>query len=132
MRADAAGDDRDNLNDEYVVFRNAGAEPLEMGGGRSAMTPATYTVPDGFTLGPDETVTLPSAAAPSRTPSYGGRAPLEQRRRHSHCDRRRQRDHTETELLMLPDGTYTAVVDRIEDGIATLEVDTEDETVCPR
>ncbi|NLV05012.1 DUF3006 family protein [Haloarcula rubripromontorii] len=27
---------------------------------------------------------------------------------------------------MLPDGTYTAIVDRIEDGIATLEVDTED------
>jgi hypothetical protein len=27
---------------------------------------------------------------------------------------------------MLPDGTYTAVVDRIEDGIATLEVDAED------
>ncbi|MGB9930558.1 DUF3006 domain-containing protein [Haloarcula amylolytica] len=27
---------------------------------------------------------------------------------------------------MLPDGTYTAVIDRIEDGIATLEVDTED------
>ena len=27
---------------------------------------------------------------------------------------------------MLPDGTYTAIIDRIEDGIATLEVDTED------
>ncbi|GGK58442.1 DUF3006 domain-containing protein [Haloarcula sebkhae] len=27
---------------------------------------------------------------------------------------------------MLPDGTYTAIVDRIENGIATLEVDTED------
>ncbi|MDS0220197.1 DUF3006 domain-containing protein [Haloarcula sp. S1AR25-5A] len=27
---------------------------------------------------------------------------------------------------MLPDGTHTAVVDRIEDGIATLEVDAED------
>ncbi|EMA20852.1 DUF3006 domain-containing protein [Haloarcula argentinensis] len=27
---------------------------------------------------------------------------------------------------MLPDGTYTAIVDRIEDGIATLEVRTED------
>ncbi|MEF8828810.1 MAG: DUF3006 domain-containing protein [Haloarcula sp.] len=27
---------------------------------------------------------------------------------------------------MLPDGTYTAIVDRIEDGIATLEVDAED------
>ncbi|WP_058993680.1 DUF3006 domain-containing protein [Haloarcula sp. CBA1127] len=26
---------------------------------------------------------------------------------------------------MLPDGTYTAVVDRIEDGIATLEMDTK-------
>ncbi|WP_336329494.1 DUF3006 domain-containing protein [Haloarcula sp. CGMCC 1.2071] len=27
---------------------------------------------------------------------------------------------------MLPDGTHTAVVDRIEDGIATLEVDAAD------
>lgn len=27
---------------------------------------------------------------------------------------------------MLPDGTYTAVIDRVEDGIATLEVDAED------
>jgi hypothetical protein len=27
---------------------------------------------------------------------------------------------------MLLDGTYTAIVDRIEDGIATLEVDAED------
>jgi len=27
---------------------------------------------------------------------------------------------------MLPDGTYTAIVDRIEDGIATLEVRSED------
>lgn len=27
---------------------------------------------------------------------------------------------------MLPDGIHTAVVDRIEDGIATLEMDTED------
>ena len=28
---------------------------------------------------------------------------------------------------MIPDGSYTAVVDRIEDGLATLEVDGEDE-----
>ena len=27
---------------------------------------------------------------------------------------------------MLPDGTYTAIVDRIEDGTATLEVDAKD------
>ncbi|WP_058993677.1 lamin tail domain-containing protein [Haloarcula sp. CBA1127] len=59
VRADAAGDDRDNLNDEYVVFRNAGAEPLEMGGWTvSDEADHSYTVPDGFTLDPDETVTL--------------------------------------------------------------------------
>jgi len=59
VRADAAGDDRDNLNGEYVVFRNAGAEPLEMGGWTvSDDADHSYTVPDGFTLGPDETVTL--------------------------------------------------------------------------
>ncbi|AUG48746.1 hypothetical protein BVU17_14875 [Haloarcula taiwanensis] len=28
---------------------------------------------------------------------------------------------------MVPDGTYTAVVDRIEDGIATLELEAEDD-----
>ncbi|MDS0220198.1 lamin tail domain-containing protein [Haloarcula sp. S1AR25-5A] len=59
VRADAAGDDRDNLNDEYVVFRNAGAEPLAMGGWTVADAAGhTYTVPDGFTLEPDDTVTL--------------------------------------------------------------------------
>ncbi|WP_336329495.1 lamin tail domain-containing protein [Haloarcula sp. CGMCC 1.2071] len=59
VRADAAGDDRDNLNDEYVVFRNAGAEPLEMGGWMVAdEADHTYTVPDGFTLEPGDTVTL--------------------------------------------------------------------------
>ena len=59
VRADASGDDRDNLNDEYVVFRNAGAEPLEMGGWTvSDEADHSYTVPDGFTLDPNETVTL--------------------------------------------------------------------------
>jgi len=59
VRADAAGDDRDNLNDEYVVFRNAGAEPLAMGGWTVADEAGhSYTVPDGFTLEPDATVTL--------------------------------------------------------------------------
>mgnify|MGYP000091380754 FL=1 len=59
VRADAAGDDRDNLNDEFVVFRNAGAEPLEIGGWTVAdEADHTYTVPDGFTLDPGTTVTL--------------------------------------------------------------------------
>ena len=59
IRADAAGDDRDNLNDEYVVFRNAGAEPLMMGGWTVAdESGRTHTFPAGLTLGPDETVAL--------------------------------------------------------------------------
>ncbi|NLV13063.1 lamin tail domain-containing protein [Haloarcula argentinensis] len=59
VHVDAAGDDWDNLNDEYVVFRNAGAEPLDMRGWTvSDEADHTYTVPDGFTLDPDETVTL--------------------------------------------------------------------------
>ncbi|RLM48096.1 MBL fold metallo-hydrolase [Haloarcula sp. Atlit-47R] len=59
IRADAAGDDRDNLNDEYVVFRNAGAAPLSIGGWTVAdESGRTYAFPEGVTLGPDETVTL--------------------------------------------------------------------------
>ncbi|EMA68188.1 beta-lactamase [Halorubrum aidingense JCM 13560] len=59
INADAAGDDRENLNDEYVVFENTGDDPIEMGGwtvedeaGRS------YEIPSGFTLDAGATVTV--------------------------------------------------------------------------
>ncbi|WP_049936541.1 lamin tail domain-containing protein [Haloplanus natans] len=56
---DPDGSDRENLDDEYVVFENAGDEPLDLSGwtvedgaGR------TYTVPDGYVLDAGGTVTL--------------------------------------------------------------------------
>jgi micrococcal nuclease len=59
IHADAEGNDHENLNDEYVVFRNAGDEPIEMGGWQvEDEADHTYTVPSGFTLEPGETVTL--------------------------------------------------------------------------
>ena len=59
VHADAAGNDHENLNDEYVVFGNAGEERLELGGWTvSDEADHTYVVPDGVALGPGETVTL--------------------------------------------------------------------------
>ena len=59
VHADAEGDDRENLNDEYVVLRNAGDEALDLSGW--AVTDEAgkqYTFPDGTTLAAGETVTL--------------------------------------------------------------------------
>ncbi|WP_206425027.1 lamin tail domain-containing protein [Halosimplex salinum] len=59
INADAEGDDRENLNDEYVVFRNAGDDALDLGGWTVEDEAAhTYTFPDGFTLDRNATVTL--------------------------------------------------------------------------
>jgi competence protein ComEC len=59
INADAEGDDRENLNDEYIVLKNTGAEPLDLSGWTVADEAGrTYTVPDGFTLAPGTTVTL--------------------------------------------------------------------------
>ncbi|WP_436932433.1 lamin tail domain-containing protein [Halosimplex halobium] len=59
VHADAAGDDQENLNDEYVVFRNTGDETLNLSGWTVAdAADHTYTVPDGVTLAPNATVTL--------------------------------------------------------------------------
>jgi competence protein ComEC len=59
INADAEGDDRENLNDEYVAFENTGDDPIDMGGwtvedesGRS------YEIPSGFTLAAGATVTV--------------------------------------------------------------------------
>ena len=59
IHADAEGDERENLNDEYVVFRNSGDESLDFSGWtvRDAAG-QTYTVPDGVTVDAGETITL--------------------------------------------------------------------------
>ena len=59
VHADAAGIDNENLNDELVVFRNRGDEPLSLSEWR--VTDAAgheYVFPDGFTLAAGGTVTL--------------------------------------------------------------------------
>ena len=59
VHADANGDDRQNLNDEYAVFENTGETALNLGGW--TVTDAaghTYTFPEGFTLNAGTTVTL--------------------------------------------------------------------------
>jgi len=59
VHADAEGDDRDNLNDEYVVFENTGTEPLDLSGWTvEDEVGTTYTFPDGFTLDNGSSITL--------------------------------------------------------------------------
>ena len=57
INADAAGDDRENLNDEFVVLRNAGGEPIDLSG-VSDEAGATYAILDGVTPAPGERPTI--------------------------------------------------------------------------
>jgi len=59
VNADAAGDDRENLDDEYVVFENAGTETLDLSGWTvEDEAGKRYAIPEGVTLAPGETLTL--------------------------------------------------------------------------
>jgi competence protein ComEC len=59
INADAEGDDRTNLNDEYVVLRNTGDTTLDLSGWQlSDAAGATYTIPAGVTLEPGATLTI--------------------------------------------------------------------------
>lgn len=59
INADTDGDDRDNLNDEYIVFENSDAEPLDLSGWMvQDESGAIYTVPEGTTLAAGATMTL--------------------------------------------------------------------------
>ena len=50
-----------DLNEEYVVFENAGEEPMELGGSTvSDREGNSYSFPQGFVLEPGQTVTLHS------------------------------------------------------------------------
>jgi micrococcal nuclease len=59
IHADAAGNDHENLNDEYVVFENRGDDTLDLSGWRvSDEGGHSYVFPDGFALEPGQRVTL--------------------------------------------------------------------------
>lgn len=59
IHADAEGDERENLNDEYVVFTNEGDGSLELTGWTvQDESGKTYQFPDGFTLAAGATVRL--------------------------------------------------------------------------
>ncbi|WP_255197754.1 lamin tail domain-containing protein [Halorarius litoreus] len=59
VNADAEGDDRENLNDEYVVFENTGSGALDLSGWTVMdAAGAEYTFPDGYSLAAGATVTL--------------------------------------------------------------------------
>ena len=59
IHEDAEGEERENLDDEYVTFRNDGDEALDLSGWVvEDDADHDYTVPDGFTLDPGAEVTL--------------------------------------------------------------------------
>ncbi len=59
INADAEGDDRENLNDEYLVFENTGNDPLELSGWSvQDESGKTYTFPEGTTLPAGAELTL--------------------------------------------------------------------------
>ncbi|MDH5021828.1 lamin tail domain-containing protein [Halobacterium rubrum] len=59
VHEDAAGDEYDNLNDEYVVFENPENASIDLTGyAVEDEADQRYEFPDGFTLGAGETVTL--------------------------------------------------------------------------
>lgn len=59
IHAEAEGDDRDNRNDEYIVFENTGSDPIDLSGWTvSDDAGSTYSFPDDVSLTGGETVTL--------------------------------------------------------------------------
>lgn len=76
VHADAAGDDGENLNDEYVVLTNRGDEPVDLSGFRLAdEAGATYVVPDGVELAPGASLTLHTGSGTdTATDRYWGRS----------------------------------------------------------
>jgi micrococcal nuclease len=75
IHGDAAGNDNENLNDEYVVFRNDGQKQLDLTGWRVQDEAGhTYRFPTGFTLDPGDEVTLYTGVGEnSATALYWGR-----------------------------------------------------------
>lgn len=74
VHPDSPGDDHENLDEEYLVFRNTGDDGLDLGNwtihdtaeaeGRVTPGKHTFTFPDGFELSADATVTVHTGSAP--------------------------------------------------------------------
>ena len=75
VHADAAGNDNENLNDEYVVFENRGESSLDLTGWMvSDETGRVYTF-DALTLAPGEQVTLHTGSGTdTETDRYWGQS----------------------------------------------------------
>ena len=59
INADAEGDDRENLNDEYVTFENTGEQPLDISGWTlEDAADHSYTIPEGTIVDPQATITV--------------------------------------------------------------------------
>ncbi len=68
---DAAGNDNENLDDEYVTFRNAGTEPLDISGWTVADDAGhVYTFPDGTVVDPGAEVTLRTGSGTDTGTTY--------------------------------------------------------------
>jgi micrococcal nuclease len=74
--ADAPGNDNENLNEEYVTFRNEGDETVDLSGWSvSDAAGATYTFAEGTELPPESTLTLYTGGGNDRTDAvYWGRS----------------------------------------------------------
>lgn len=74
IHADAAGNDNENLNDEYVTFENTGSETLDLSGWTvSDEADHSYTFPSGASLAAGESVTLHSGSGEdTQTERYWG------------------------------------------------------------
>ena len=71
INADAAGDDRENLNDEYMVFKNTGDTSLDLVGWTvQDESGATYTFPEEAVVEPDQTVTLRTGGGDDTVTEY--------------------------------------------------------------
>jgi micrococcal nuclease len=68
---DAAGNDNENLNDEYVTFGNEGSDPLDVSGWIVADEAGhTYRFPDGTVIEPGATVTLRTGSGTDTAATY--------------------------------------------------------------
>ncbi len=74
INADAEGDDRENLNGEFITFENTGTEPLDLSEWTVAdAAGATYIFPDGTILDSNQELTLHTGSGSnSPTDQYWG------------------------------------------------------------